>query len=162
MNEAQVILGIDPGLATVGFAALKAADLTQILDFGLIETSPDTPFEKRLQHLFDDLQSLIEQFKPDLIVMEELFFSTNVKTAIDVAQARGALIAAAVGKDITVLSIKPNEVKLGFTGDGSADKRQMQEMVKLHFGLSELPQPDDAADAIAIAYVGYQRHCLDI
>jgi crossover junction endodeoxyribonuclease RuvC len=162
MKNPEVILGIDPGLATVGFAVLDVKDEAKIINFGVIETSSGLPIEERLQLIFKDLQILVDEYQPDLVLIEELFFSTNAKTALDVAQARGVLIAAVAEKGLPIRSIKPNQVKLGFTGDGSADKRQMQEMVKIHFGLTELPQPDDAADALAIAYVGYQEFTQEL
>lgn len=151
------VLGIDPGFATVGYSFIEISDQIRILDFGVIETSANLPFTERLNHLYDDLTQLIQQHDPDAAVLEELFFSTNAKTALDVAQARGVLMAACMQLSVPVYSLKPNQVKLGFTGDGSADKKQMQEMVKLHFGLQEVPKPDDAADALAIAYVGYHE-----
>lgn len=153
------VLGIDPGLATVGYALLEGDDADVLRDFGVITTSPDLSLAHRMEILFDDLQALLARFEPDLVVLEELFFSTNAKTALDVSQARGVLLTAVIKSPLSphFISLKPNEVKLGFTGDGSADKRQIQEMVCLRFGLSALPQPDDAADAIAIACVGSQH-----
>jgi crossover junction endodeoxyribonuclease RuvC len=162
MNAPEIVLGIDPGLATVGFAILSFKEKSSILDFGVIETTSGEVFEDRVIQIYNDLQELIEIHSPDLIVLEELFFSSNAKTAIDVAQCRGALIAASGFSGSIIRSIKPNQVKLGFTGDGSADKKQMQEMVKLHFSLESVPKPDDAADAIAIAYVGYQEYSHEL
>ena len=159
MDEPAVILGIDPGLATIGYAVLEMqGEDARIRDYGIMTTQPNQAFHERLQQIQEDLTSLVQRHHPKLVFVEELFFGTNAKTAIQVAQARGVIIATVASCNLVPQSITPNQVKLGLTGEGTADKRQVQEMLKLQFKLSDLPSPDDAADAIAIAYCGMLRH----
>ncbi len=159
----RIILGLDPGLATVGFAMLDLPPTPslagggathRVLDFGVITTSPDLSFPERLLHIKHDLQALIQKFQPTEAVIEELFFSTNTKTAMSVAHARGVLLVTLAEENIPLRQLTPNQIKLAVTGDGRADKRQVQDMLMRCFSLSELPKPDDAADALAIAYAG--------
>ena len=155
MYKAKIIMGIDPGLATVGYAFLKVTDLVkEIIDFGTINTGPELEFSERLLIIQKDLEELIKKYRPDEVLVEELFFSRNVKTALDVAQARGVILMSVRNMGLKPRSITPNQVKLGLTGDGNADKIQMQDMLKLEFNLSERPRPDDAADALGVAFCG--------
>lgn len=151
----MITLGIDPGLATIGFAFIEGLGVDQkILDFGVIETEQVLELSQRLLMIQEDLSALIEQYSPDMIFVEELFFSTNAKTALDVAHARGVILMCCATSSVPVSSLTPNQVKVGMCGDGRADKQQVQSMVQRQFDLSEIPRPDDAADALAIAYVG--------
>lgn len=158
MSPQKIILGIDPGLATIGYAFIRGEhENVSVLDFGVFTTPSTTDFSERLLMIHRDLGELIEQYQPDEAYVEELFFSSNAKTALDVAHARGVIIASLAERGLRPQSITPNQVKLAATGDGGADKRQVQEMLQLQFQLSELPRPDDAADALAIAFCGALR-----
>ena len=146
------ILGIDPGLATVGFSALEYHNNSfKIIDYGTITSPPHTATTDRLKLLYEDLCFVIDKYSPEHMAIEELFFNTNVKTAIAVAQARGVLILAAANKGLPVYEYTPLQVKQAVVGYGRADKNQVQQMVKAILNLHEVPKPDDAADAIAIA-----------
>lgn len=151
----RIILGIDPGLATVGYGVLSFfGEKLEIIDFGAIETPAGMDFSERLHMIQQDLQELLTRFQPTEAYVEEIFFSTNTKTAIAVAQARGVIVASLAAHGLQPRSLTPNQVKQGVTGDGAADKRQIQRMLQLQFSLAEIPQPDDAADALAIAWCG--------
>lgn len=157
MNEKRVIIGIDPGLATIGFAVLiDDGDKGDIQQFGVITTDAGLEITERLVIIAEDLQSLIDLHHPTEALVEELFFAKNTKTAIDVAQARGVLLQILAKNGIQVRQITPNQVKVAVCGDGAADKIQIQEFVTKIYGLSDVPQPDDAADALAIAFAGLQ------
>jgi crossover junction endodeoxyribonuclease RuvC len=147
-----VILGIDPGLATVGFGAIKK-DKTGIhlVDFGVIKTPAKSDLGERLHTIRTDFESILDSLKPDAIGFEELFFAKNVTNAIKVAHARGVLLEAAHARGIPAYHFTPMQVKNNIAGTGSAEKWQMQEMVKRHLKLKAIPKPDDAADALAIA-----------
>lgn len=152
----MVIIGIDPGLATVGIGLIEATsahDLT-ILDYFTIETSATAPFPERLTEISKDLDELLQIHQPELAVIEKLYFSVNEKTALDVAQARGVILAACAMQNMTIIEPTPPELKSCITGDGAADKKQMQQMIKMIFNLDEIPKPDDAADALALAAFG--------
>lgn len=146
-------LGIDPGTAIVGYGLVRENDDGSLhaVDYGVIRTSPDLAMAARLEIIFDSLTTLVTLHKPDQAGVEELFFAKNVTTAITVAQARGAILLALHKTGIRINEYKPNAVKQAITGYGSADKQQMQEMVRLLLGLESIPRPDDAADALAIA-----------
>lgn len=146
------ILGIDPGFAIVGFGVLdyESNKFTPI-DYGVITTDANTPFPVRLKILYDNILKIIEKYKPDYIAVEELFFNTNVKTAIAVGHARGVIILAAQNANIKTYEYTPLQIKQALTGYGRADKLQIQNMVKTFLGLNAIPKPDDAADALAVA-----------
>ncbi len=146
------ILGIDPGYAIVGWGILdyERAKFT-IVDYGAITTDKDTPFGKRLVEIYEDLDYLIKRTHPEAISMEKLYFQTNVKTAIDVAQARGVLLLCAENNGIPVYEYTPLQVKQAVTGYGKANKKQVQEMTKNILELKSVPKPDDTADALAMA-----------
>lgn len=150
------ILGIDPGVATVGIGLIEAKSSTSItlLDYCCIETAPAMPFAERLLEIQKDLEGILTEFSPDLVVIEKLYFSVNEKTALDVAQARGVLLSTVAGHHLPLLEPTPPQLKSCITGDGSADKRQMQEMVQILLKLNHIPKPDDAADALALALFG--------
>lgn len=146
------ILGIDPGIAIVGFGVIEYDGFKfKTIDYGAITTPAHTPLPTRLKMVYDDMNYVIEKFKPDQVAIEELFFNNNAKTAIAVGQARGVLILAAENKKIPVYEYTPLQVKQGVVGYGRADKKQVQQMVKALLSLHEIPKPDDTADALAIA-----------
>ena len=146
-----VILGIDPGTAILGFGVIRGVSEPVLMDVGVIETSTDEAMPDRLLHLHAEVTSLIDTFRPDVLAIETLFFSRNVTTAIAVGQARGVILLAAAQAGIEVAEYSPSEVKFAVAGYGKAEKRQMQEMVRIILNLPTVPQPDDAADALAIA-----------
>lgn len=146
------ILGIDPGYAIVGYGVLEFDNMRfKVINYGAVTTDPETPFDKRLREIYDDVRSVLEMFKPDCMSIEKLYFNTNITTGIDVAQARGVTMLAAAQFDIPIFEYTPLQVKVAVTGYGRAEKRQMQEMTKNILRLKEIPKPDDAADALAIA-----------
>ena len=149
----MVILGIDPGLATVGYGVINFTDNSNIelIDCGIISTEATTPFTERLKQISDGVIELIDTFKPEAIAFEELFFNKNVKTALQVAHARGVALLAAYSRTTELYEYTPLQVKQAVVGYGRADKNQVQQMVKMMCNLSEVPKPDDAADAVAIA-----------
>lgn len=149
------ILGIDPGLATIGIGLIEGtAQAPVALEWLTIETAPTLTMAERLQEIQSDLRAYLQETKPELAVIERLYFSVNEKTALDVAQARGVILATVAETGIPLVEPTPPELKSCITGDGSADKKQMQEMVKLLYRLDEIPTPDDAADALALAAFG--------
>lgn len=149
----SVALGVDPGTATTGYGvvARNAEGEFALLACGVIRTEAGAPMQLRLRELFEDLQSLIHEFRPDSIAVEKLFFGKNVTNAISVGQARGAALLAAALADLRVAEYTPAEVKQAIAGYGNADKRQIQEMVQRLLDLPDIPRPDDAADGVAIA-----------
>jgi len=154
MSE-RIVLGIDPGLATIGYGVLHfQGEKVSIRDFGVIETPVGLELPERLLMIQQDLEVLIRTHAPTEAYVEEVFFSTNTKTALSVAHARGVIMSSLASGGLRPRSITPNQVKVGMTGDGKADKKQVQQMLKVQFSLSHIPQPDDAADALAIAFCG--------
>lgn len=147
------VLGIDPGTASTGYGIVKRQTDGEIslLACGVIRTQPEQLMHLRLREIFEDLQSLIRQFKPDEVAVEELFFGRNVTTAITVGQARGAALLAAALNDLPIAEYTPATIKQALTGYGNADKLQMQMMVQTLLDLEEAPRPDDAADGVAVA-----------
>jgi crossover junction endodeoxyribonuclease RuvC len=152
MDVSMIILGVDPGTATTGYGLVeeKLGKLT-LIDYGVIVTEAKQPLEDRLELLYDQLSDVIDEYNPDEIAVEELFFSNNAKTAMSVGQARGVILLAAKKAGINIAEYTPNQVKNGICGHGAADKKQVQKMVQMLLKLTEVPQPDDAADALAIA-----------
>ena len=148
----MTILGIDPGYATVGFGIIEGDRGRQrLVQYGAIRTSAGGAFAARLKQVFDDTCFLIRQFSPDAIAIEELFFNKNEKTAMQVSHARGVLLLAGEMMGVPLFEYTPLQVKQAITGYGRAEKQQMMEMVRRHLGLHEVPKPDDAADALAVA-----------
>ena len=147
------ILGIDPGLAIVGYGVLdcEAAGRLQLIDFGTVLTYPEQSFPTRLRQIASGIRQLTEQFKPNAIAFEELFFNKNVTTGISVAHARGAALLAAAEYTDELYEYTPSQVKQAITGYGKADKKQVQLMVCSLLNLRQIPRPDDAADAVAVA-----------
>ncbi len=151
----MVILGLDPGFGRLGFGAVGTVrGRTRVVDCGVITTAQSTPFGDRLVQLGDDLESLLTELRPARIVVEKLFFTKNAKTAMQVAEARGVLLYLAARRRIPVLEFTPSQVKSAVCGDGKADKKAVQKMVKLLLGLTSAPKIDDAADALALALMG--------
>jgi crossover junction endodeoxyribonuclease RuvC len=146
------ILGIDPGLATLGFGIIdQQNNQLQMVDFGCIQTAPNISFPQRIFQVHQQLTTILVNYLPDVVVVEELFFSKNVKTAIQVGQVRGVIILTAMQNGHEVKEYTPLQVKLAVVGYGRATKDQIQKMVKVLLKLSQIPKPDDAADALAVA-----------
>jgi crossover junction endodeoxyribonuclease RuvC len=147
-----LVLGIDPGTAITGYGLVREEDgELSLVECGVITTPSDQPLAPRLQTVYRGLAAVIHQHHPEQAAIEELFFSRNVRTALSVGQARGVALLAAADAGLPLCEYKPSEVKQAITGYGSADKRQVQEMVRLVLRLDRIPEPDDAADAVAIA-----------
>ena len=146
-------LGIDPGTATTGYGLVRLTTEGELeaVSFGVIVTPPNTPAPERLRMLYGDLKELLSLHRPDCVAVEKLFFQRNVSTALAVGQARGVVLLAIAEADREVAEYTPNEIKQAVVGYGSADKRQVQEMVRTLLRLPEIPKPDDAADALAVA-----------
>ena len=150
----KIILGLDPGFADTGFGLLqKDKNGLQFIDAGSIQTSRDKKFSERLVIIYKEIKKLIKKYKPDIIGIEKLYFARNVKTALDVAQARGVVILASEEYNIDIVEFSPVQVKQAVTSHGGANKKQVGLMVKTILKLKEIPQPDDAADALAIAII---------
>lgn len=149
---AKLILGIDPGIARMGYGIVEVdGNRMKAVDYGCIETFPDSPMPNRLGTIYDELKNIIVTHQPTVMAIEQLFFYQNTTTAFVVGQARGVAILTAVQADMAVTEYTPSEVKLAVTGYGKADKPQVQEMVRILLNLAERPKPDDTADALAIA-----------
>lgn len=146
------IIGIDPGYAIVGFGVLEYNRAQfQVVDYGAVTTPADIDFNSRLLEIYNDLCYILDKFRPDFLAIERLYFTSNQKTAIDVAQARGIVLLAARQRNIEVFEYTPLQVKQSVTGYGKAVKKQVQEMTTRILKLPEIPKPDDTADALAIA-----------
>lgn len=148
----MIIIGIDPGTATTGFGVIEISkENVKLLDYGCIKTQAGLPACERLGQIGEDLESLVAKWKPCEAAVEELFFVKNVKTAISVAQARGVILEKLNRKGVAVFEYKPTEIKETVCGDGRAEKKALQKMVQILLKLRKMPEPDDAADAIAVA-----------
>lgn len=148
----MIILGIDPGIAITGYGVIECkGNSFKAIDYGIINTEANTPFPERLKILYNEMIKIINKYDPEDFAIEELFFNKNVKTAIKVGQARGVEILAGVNSNLSIYEYTPLQVKQGVVGYGRADKKQVQDMVKLLLSLKQIPKPDDAADALAIA-----------
>lgn len=146
------ILGIDPGLATVGFSIVDTdKNKMRLVTCGIISTPAHTSLSSRLDRIFDDMNELISTFNPDAISIEELFFNTNITTGIAVSHARGVILLAAYRAGVQTFEYTPLQVKQAVVGYGRAEKKQVIEMVKRILNLPAAPKPDDAADAVALA-----------
>ncbi len=149
---AKIILGLDPGIADTGFGVIKYdKGLMSCLDYGSIKTRAKTDLSERLEFLDKELEKLIRKHQPDIVAVEQLFFNKNTKTALIVAQARGVLLLRIKKNNVKIVEYTPGQVKQAVCAYGQASKKQVQKMVKMILKLKELPQPDDAADALAIA-----------
>ena len=151
------ILGIDPGTGICGFGVIevKQTGRAKMIDNGVIATPPHTPLSERLLDIYESMHEIIKLNKPDCVSIEKLFFTKNVTTGISVAEARGVVLLVCKQHELPTFEYTPNEIKTGY---GSADKKQMQEMVKLHLDLTSVPKPDDAADALAAAITHSLMH----
>ena len=151
-NRSSIILGIDPGIADTGFGVVfrEGHNLT-CRDYGSIKTRAKMELSERLFIIHNELGKIIKKYRPDLIAVEELFFCKNVKTALVVGQARGVILLTARQHNAPITEFTPLQVKQAVSSYGAADKMQVQKMVKLILNLDEIPKPDDAADALAIA-----------
>ncbi|HHV65826.1 MAG TPA: crossover junction endodeoxyribonuclease RuvC [Peptococcaceae bacterium] len=148
----MLILGIDPGTAQMGYGIIeKKGHVLSAVDYSCLRTSADLPLALRLKQLFDSLEELLLKYSPQAVAVEELFFNRNTTTAISVGQARGIVLLAAARHNIEVYEYTPLQVKQAVVGYGKADKHQIQYMVRALLALKEIPKPDDAADALAIA-----------
>ena len=146
------IMGIDPGTATTGYGIINAQNKEfNCIDYGVIKTSAQWKAEDRLNKIKDDLSELIERYQPSVLAVESLFFFKNAKTIIPVSQARGVILMTASLNQIPVYEYTPLQAKMATVGYGRAEKKQVQEMVKILLELDTIPKPDDAADALAIA-----------
>jgi len=145
-------LGIDPGTAIMGFGLVEDDSRNlKAVEYGCIRTTKDKSPHERLLDLYKRLEEIIREFRPDYLAVEKLFFSTNIKTAMSVGEARGVILLSAARAGLKVAEYTPLQVKMAITGYGKADKRQIQQMVKTLLKLKVIPRPDDAADALAIA-----------
>ncbi len=155
----MIILGIDPGLAKLGFGVInkisgpksKNRNKLKCLGYGLIQTSPDFPPAERLKRLNNELNKIIKKYRPSILAVENIYFFKNLKTAMPVSQAKGVILLTAAKKKIPVYEITPLQAKMAVTGYGKAEKEQVQKMVKRLLNLKEIPKPDDASDALAVA-----------
>lgn len=156
------ILGVDPGTGICGFGVIEVKPRPKMLDCGVISTPPHTPLPDRLLDIYDSLHEIIKLNHPDCISVEKLFFMQNITTGISVAEARGVVLLVAKQENLPIFEYSPNEIKKAMTGFGHADKKQMQEMVRLHLNLKTAPKPDDAADALAAAITHSLFSKLDV
>ena len=151
-GEHMIILGIDPGVATIGFGVIRAdRQRNALLRYGVITTPPGIPLSRRLLQIDHDMEELIHTFHPDEMAVEELFFTKNITTGISVAHGRGVILLAAEKLGVPVFEYTPMQVKQAVTGYGGADKKQVMLMTQRLLSMKEVPRPDDAADALAIA-----------
>jgi crossover junction endodeoxyribonuclease RuvC len=168
----MIILGIDPGTASTGYGLIKTREGSQTshvsqlkgdlecLGYGIIKTEPDMPTGYRLKKLNNELSKMIKKYRPKVLVIESLFFFRNLKTAIPVSQASGVVFLTAAKNNIPIYSLTPMQVKMTIAGHGHAEKEKVQEMMKKLLSLEEIPKPDDAADALAIAITYFLKNNL--
>lgn len=148
----MLVLGIDPGLATTGYGLVAGDGQTlEAVAYGVLRTPAKTPIAERLVILHDELTALLDRYRPNVVAMEELFFSTNARTAMTVGEARGVLLLTVAQAGLPICEYTPLQIKQAITGYGQADKHQVQEMVRLLLSLPEIPRPDDAADGLAVS-----------
>ncbi len=156
------ILGIDPGTATVGWGIIEEVKgKPKVVAYGHIATEKTLPMPERLQEIRDDLTTIIREYRPDRAAVEELFFFNNQKTVISVAQARGIILLTLSDFSLSIAEYTPLEVKHSLTNYGRAEKSQMQAMTMRLLGLKDIPKPDDAADALAIALCHLSRYKIE-
>ncbi len=147
----MIVLGIDPGYAIIGYGVLDTSKQNMLLDYGAIVTPKEDSMPIRLENIDKSLKYLFDKFKPDVVAIEELFYFKNQKTVIQVAQARGVILLACQKYCGNIYEYTPLQIKQALTGQGRAEKAQVQFMVKAILGLDSIPKPDDAADALAVA-----------
>jgi len=150
-----IVLWIDPGTTTIGYALVERNGNTfSLLDYWVIETTPKLELSKKLIEIGTDMSGIIKKYKPDVVSVEKLYFTTNLKTGIDVAHARWVLLYEIEKSWLILLEYTPLQVKKAITSNGQAQKKQLQNAIKILFWLEKIPKPDDAADAIGLAYMG--------
>ena len=158
----MIVLGIDPGTITMGYGVIEAGeDEITLVDCGALATPKRSPIGERLNYLYQRLLKIISQYQPDAVAIEQPFVAKNVKSALAVGRAQAIAILAAAGRGIPVYEYTPAQVKQQVTNYGAGSKEQVQEMVRLQLGLSEVPQPSDAADALAVALCHLRETHLD-
>lgn len=146
------IIGIDPGTGILGFGVIEIINgKMKMIDAGVITTPPHTPLNIRLEDIFDSLMTIIDETKPEVMSIEKLFFAQNTTTAMSVSQARGVAMLVGHKRGLKIAEYTPLQIKNAVTGYGKADKKQVQEMVRIQLGLAKVPKPDDCADALAAA-----------
>ena len=152
------ILGIDPGTATIGYGAIDAeGNKAKFVAAGVVSTDKSFTDAERLRDIYRSVKVIIKKYKPELIALEKIYFSKNIKTAISVAQARGVIMLAAQDQKVKIWECSPQDVKMSVTGYGAADKKQVQHMVKVLLNLKTAPKPDDVADSLAAALAAMNR-----
>lgn len=163
MNSVR-FLGIDPGYGTTGLGLVESVNTRNLraIEWLTISTASSQPFPERLKEIHDDLKTFIEEVKPDVAVIERVFFAKNETTALDVAHARGVILLCLQEARLPIVEVGPMQMKLAITGDGGADKRQVQDMLVRLLRLGEIPRPDDAADALAMAVYGALTYREDL
>ena len=148
----MIILGIDPGLATLGYGVIEVeGDRRRLIQFGTLNTPAGQPMPQRLRAVFQGMNQLMDIYRPDDVAFEELFFSKNITTGMAVSAARGVALVAVAERTENLYEYTPMQIKQAVTGYGGADKHQVQQMVKMLLGMQEIARPDDAADALAVA-----------
>ena len=153
------VIGIDTGTTTVWYAIVQREWNTKnLLDYGVIETTPKVPLKEKILEIARDLDFLIEKYQPQRVVIERLFFNNNITTWIDVSHVRGVIMYKFACAGVEILEYTPLELKSAICGNGKADKLQLQKSIKIFFELDEIPKPDDAADAIWLAYMGILKN----
>ena len=154
------VIGFDPGLAIVGYGVIDFDEMGRktVVDYGVIRTPKEESVPVRLALIYRATQELFDKYKPNEVAIEELFFNTNTTTAINVAQARGVILLSAINYCGRLYEYTPLQIKQAMTGYGRADKKQIQEMVRMYLNLSSVPKPDDAADALAVALTHIQTN----
>ena len=154
----MIVLGVDPGLSLTGWGFVASPDRNSVslISYGCIKTLPGVNLTQRLKIINHTLRDLVKEYKPGVMAVEELFFAKEARTVASVGQARGAILMAAADEGLPVFEYNPRKVKIAVTGYGSADKNQIQQMIKTILKLKEIPKPDDAADALAIAVTHIQ------
>ena len=161
----MVILGIDPGLARCGWGVIQKFEVRsskfEVIDYGCVETGKELPIPERLNIISEELKKILQKYKPEAAAIEKLFFGANEKTALNVGQARGVIILTCQQYGLPISEYTPLQIKMALTGYGRADKQQIQRMVKMLLHLKEIPQPDDAADGLAVALThGFQNRIM--
>lgn len=160
----MLVLGIDPGTAITGYGLVRQTEDGRLerVDYGVIRAAANTPLPQRLVELYTEIKQVISLHQPDTSAVEKLFFTRNVKTGISVGQARGVVLLALAQANLSIAEYSPNEIKLAVSGYGNADKRQVQEMVRVLLSLDDLPKPDDAADALAVSICHLHSARMDL
>ncbi len=163
----MIILGIDPGLATTGYGVIKlkinlpaGGEKLKVIDYGCIRTSVRMAYAERLETIYKEFKKIIKKYQPQCVAIEKIYFARNVKTAMQVGEARGIITLVAVQNKVPIIEFTPLQVKQCLTGYGQASKKQVQKMVKIILNLKEIPKPDDAADALAVAITCWQTKSL--